>query len=66
MVINIFCTLKQPVLTIMLHVLLLLSLFARERGFYCFRGFAFLAANIQLRGKKLLPLVLLVSLTFLY
>ena len=31
-----------------------------------FRGFAFLAASIQLRGKKLLRLVLLVSLNLLY
>ena len=54
--------LKGPVLSIMLYAPLLLSLFARERGFYCFPGFCFLAANIQLRGKKLLRLVLLVSL----
>ena len=31
-----------------------------------FRGFAFLAASIQLRGKKFLRLVLLVSLNLLY
>ena len=31
-----------------------------------FRGFAFLAASIKLRGKKLLRLVLLVSLNLLY
>ena len=57
---------KDPVLSVMLHAPLLLSLFARERGFYCFQGFAFLEANIQLRGKKLLRLVLLVSLNLLY
>ena len=31
-----------------------------------FRGFAFLSASIQLRGKKLVRLVLMVSLNFLY
>ena len=51
----------------MLHPPLLLSLFV----FVCeastvFRGFAFLAQGSQLRGKKLLRLVLLVSLNLLY
>ena len=32
---------KDPVLTIILHTPLLLSLFAQERGFYCFPGFCF-------------------------
>ena len=32
---------KDPVLSIMLHAPLLLSLFVRERGFYCFPGFCF-------------------------
>ena len=57
---------KNPVLTIMLHAPLLLSLFAQEQGFYCFQSFAFLTASIHLRGKKLLHLVLLVSLNLLY
>ena len=35
------CSLKDLVLSIMLHAPLLLSLFARERGFYCFPGFCF-------------------------
>ena len=36
-----FSCLKDPVLTIMLYTPLLLSLFAQERGFYCFPGFCF-------------------------
>ena len=58
---------KDPVLSIMLHAPLLLSLFARERGFYCFPGFCFSRGKHSIaRGNKLLRLVLLVPLNLLY
>ena len=59
-------SLKDPVLSIMLHAPLSLFLFTRVRGFFCFSGFAFLAAGIKLRGNNFLHLVLLVSLNLLY
>ena len=63
--VNIF-KFKDPVFSIMLHVpLLCLCLHGREASIV-FQGFAFLAASIQLCEKKLLCLVLLVSLNLLY
>ena len=38
----------------MLHVPLLLSLFARERGFYCSPGFAFLVAKHSIAWKEII------------
>ena len=44
---------KDPVLSIMLHAPLLLSLFARERGFYCFPRFCFSRAKHLIAWKEI-------------
>ena len=43
---------KDPVLTIMLHAPLLLSLFAQERCFYCFPGFCFSRGKHSIAWKE--------------
>ena len=44
--------LKDPVLSIVLHAPLLLSLFARERGFYCFLGFCLSRGKHSIAWKR--------------
>ena len=46
--------LKDLVLFIMLHAPLLLSLFARERGFYCFLGFCFSRGKHSIAWKEII------------
>ena len=45
---------KDPVLSIMLYAFLLLSLFARERGFYCFPGFCFSRGKHSIAWKEII------------
>ena len=45
---------KDPVLSIMLHAPLSLSLFARERGFYCFPGFCFSRGKHSIAWREII------------
>ena len=45
---------KAPVLSIMLHAPLLLSLFAREQCFYCFPGFCFSRGKHSIAWKEII------------
>ena len=45
---------KDLVLSIMLHAPLLLSLFARERGCYCFPGFCFSRSKHSIAWKEII------------
>ena len=47
-------TVKDPVWSIMLHAPLLLSLFVRERGFYCFPGFCFSCGKHSITWKEII------------
>ena len=46
--------LLDPVLSIMLNAPLLLSLFARERGFYCFPEFCFSRGKHSIASKEII------------
>ena len=45
---------KQTTVLVMLHAPLLLSLFARERGFYCFPGFCFSRGKHSIAWKGII------------
>ena len=49
-----FVYFKDPVLSTILHAPLLLSLFARERGFYCFPGFCFSRGKHSIAWKGII------------
>ena len=51
---SVIVTFKDPVLPIMLHAPLLLSLFAQERGFYCFPGFCFSRGKHSIAWKEII------------